>query len=155
MSGAVGQGSVPCYPAFVGRVYKPLVFWAATEEGRAHPQTARLQLDTGADRTILARMPPGARVKGKGCINGKTVRLIDIVAFIPETSCNAALEVAVPWRRNSLPTVIGADFFQAAKAVLDYKGEIIGCPRGRRARKGFAGGERTGLLRFQPGRCPR
>jgi hypothetical protein len=88
-----------------------LVFWAHTKEGRDKPQTARMQLDTGADRTILARLPPGARIKNEGCINRKAVYLFDIVAFIPETSCNAVLEAAVPKRRGALPVVIGADFF--------------------------------------------
>ncbi len=114
-----------------------------------------MQLDTGADRTILAKIPPGAKISGQGCINGKDVDLFQITAFIPDTSCAAQIEVAVAKKRGDLPVVIGADFFQGTNAVLDYRGHLIGCPRGKAPEKGFAGSERTGLLRFTKGRCVR
>jgi len=83
------------------------------------------------------------------------VFLLDIVAMIPDTSCSAIIEVAVPKKKGDLPVVIGADFFQGAEAVLDYRGHLIGCPGGRPKSKGFAGAERTGIMRFSKGKCPR
>ena len=139
----------------MGRLYKRLVFWAQNE-GEAQPQVARMQLDTGADRTVLAKLPPGAVVKGEGCINGKPVDLVDVFMYIPKTACQALVEVAVPKVPRDLPPVIGHDFYQATDAVIDYRDHKIGCPARPPSRKagGFAGGERLGIMKFTPGPCP-
>jgi hypothetical protein len=135
----------------MGRIFKQLVFWAPGGK----PQVAKIQIDTGSDRTILATLPPGAKIKGQGCVNQRAVHLVDIIALIPDTMCLAAIEAVVPKRRGSLPTVIGADFLQATRTVLDYDGEVIGCPKKstRRRSKGFAGASSVGLLKFQRGAC--
>lgn len=137
----------------MGRVFKDFIFWAHSQ--KAKPQIARMQIDTASDRTILAKLPPGGVVTGQGCINGQTVDLVEIIASIPGTECSAKLKVAIRPTGSDLPAVIGTDFFQATKPIIDYDGEVIGCPSRRRpkSRKGFAGNEQTGVMRFTPGAC--
>lgn len=140
------------------RIFKPLVYWSPTPEGRAKPQIARMQVDTGADRTVLAKMPPGAKIIDRGCLNDQDVDLVEIVALIPETNCNVTLFAAVPKKKGALPPVIGTDFFSEGLGVIDYReaAVYVGCPPKKgKPPKGFAGTdkERTGVMKYTSGRC--